>query len=178
MDLLTGRSASGSDGSSTADGRHTRSRSTLLRRLVVATGIVVAIAYLASRRAGDGTVTPGVDEVRETVSDTLSEDPNAVEPGVARRIPIAEPGTGPRTDDRPADDDGTDDEHETIEAGDELAEGRSSEELAELADEDVDDSPAEPGEMSVDEEIVEDVVDEDVNADSEDDGDGSSRDGS
>ncbi len=48
-------------------------------------------------------------------------------------------------------------------------EARSDDEIAERAEDDVQEAPAEPGEMTVDDEIAEDVTDEEISEDVEDD---------
>ncbi|NHN47139.1 hypothetical protein G9464_05935 [Halostella sp. JP-L12] len=120
-----------------------------LRKAALGLG-VLALAYVASRRAGSGEVVP--DELREKASDALPTDTGES---------TGEPESGAAIVERMhgGDGDGT--------AGAEpianylSGEGPSDEVIAGRAEEEVDEEPAEPGEMNVDEEVVDEIIDDD-----------------
>lgn len=144
-----------------------------LRRVLVGLG-VAALAFLAARRVRKSGRTPSMDEVKETVGDVRS--------GEAFEIPIGETGEAAEGSETGAEWTGTTegaigkepmpgedlssgkDEERTGEGVQEepteTEEDLSPEAIEDRAAEDAHEEPTEPGEMSVDEDIAEDVVDE------------------
>ncbi|WP_225335115.1 hypothetical protein [Halomicrobium urmianum] len=128
-----------------ADGRRPTPE-TGMRRLLTLLGLV-GVAYAIARRLGVDAV-PSAGEVRRTAGDAL--------PGDAHEITIREPGEADEEGD-----DGTETDAEA-EAGEPTEADLPAEAVEERTVEDPDAEPAEPGEMTVDEEISEDVLDEDA----------------
>jgi polyhydroxyalkanoate synthase len=95
---------------------------------------LLGLVYAASRRAGSGEPARSPGEVRETVGDAV--------PGAESEPAIEEPAEGGMAED-------------TL-----PGEDRSTAEIAERAEENVEEEPAPPGEMAVDEDVVEEIVDE------------------
>ena len=132
-----------------ADGRGTG----LLRRLLVAAA-VVGLAYAASRRLSTGETAPSADEVRGRASDAI---PDRLTEAPAGMVPGDESAGG-------ADAAGGESPASPAATG-MPGEERSEEEIAERAEDSIQQEPAEPGEMNVDEEVVEDIVDEAIDKD-------------
>lgn len=113
------------------------------RKLLLALG-VFAFAWVVSRRLRSGRGRPTTDDAASARGDTRDR---------ARQIPIEESGTA--ASERAT---GT-----TGEADEGLpGEDRSDEEIQQRAEPDVEEEPAPPGEMEVDEDVVEEIVDEDA----------------
>ncbi|QLG48756.1 hypothetical protein [Natrinema halophilum] len=151
-----------------------------VRYLLIA-GVVLAFTYAVRRLFGsnDGGIR-SVDEFQERAADAVPDE--LTEPTAT--IPIGEPGDDePETDDEvpaetneaPAGADDADAIDETA-TNAEYAADRSDEEIAERAEPDVRTEPAEPGEMTVDESVAEDLLDADTDPDSAADGDRKSED--
>ncbi len=146
------------DGGATT-GNEGSSRSRLVRSLVLA-GAVAAAAYLARRRLRRAPAPP-VEAVRETADDLVPEGvrerAEEAVPIDGREIPIGEP-SAESTDGA----EGTDAVEDVVEgASDRIREAEvSSEEIAERASDAVQADPAEPGEMTIDEDLADDLVDE------------------
>ncbi|WP_195892449.1 hypothetical protein [Halopiger goleimassiliensis] len=120
---------------------------------------LVAIAYVVSRYADRLESVPSVGELRERTPavETVREGATQAVPGDFEEIPIT--GSDESTDESTPSggEGGTEpitDAETTVDLTDEE---RSPAELAERADEEV----PEPGEMAVDEDVVDDLVDED-----------------
>ena len=140
-----------------------------LRKAALGLG-VLALAYFASRRAGSGEVAP--DELWESASDGLiGDDDESMTEFVGREIAgeedaeDAEEQREDATEDAAGAGDDVESESDTTESGAEpiaetlAGEERSDEEIEERAEENAHEQPAEPGEMHVDEEVVDEVVD-------------------
>lgn len=93
---------------------------------------ILLVVYLVSRRTGSTTPAQSVDRAYEPAATATRGGPH--------EEPVGSVGGG------------TDEGGPGVE--------RSTEEMAELAESDVRSEPMEPGEMTVDEEVIEDVVDE------------------
>lgn len=168
------------------DARH-QSRGGFARKLLAALAVGAA-AYLVVRRLRSLPVVPSADDVRDRAVDVSLEDPWTIpigEPGEELEAVDAEPSAEEALPDEPGADDRSDepdvdespaetgtDEQPAGSGTDELPEddlltdeGRSDEEITERAEEEIQEGPAEPGEMAVDEEVVDDLVDEDVEED-------------
>ncbi|MFC6716458.1 hypothetical protein ACFQGT_19635 [Natrialbaceae archaeon GCM10025810] len=119
----------------------------LLRTILVA-GLVAAVAYVVSRRLRRREGVPNLESVRETAREHAPID--------GQPIPIGEPSGADETsgDERGADGGAAGPSGETL--GDEP----SDEEISELGEENVQDEPAEPGTMTVDEDVVDELVDD------------------
>lgn len=109
------------------------SSSGALRKALLGLGLV-GLAYVAARRAGSGETELSPEEVRETVDDAVSGG----EGGPSFGNPAAS-----EVDSEPL-----------------PTEGASTAEIEERAEENVTEEPAPPGEMAVDEDIVEEIVDD------------------
>ncbi|WP_238593313.1 hypothetical protein [Natronobacterium lacisalsi] len=111
---------------------------------------------------------PSAEELREQTADAVSDE--------FRPIPIGDRGENEeRAREKTEDTDGTD-PIDDVETSIDVTEGeRSAEEIAERADEEV----PEPGEMAVDEEVAEELIDEDdlEGADGEQESDGDEEEG-
>jgi len=125
-----------------ADGRRPATE-TGTRRFLALLGLL-GLAYAVARRLGVDAV-PSAGEVRQTAGDAL--------PGDAHEITIREPGEA----DESADEAGADGEDG---AGEPSETDLPAETVEERAVDDPHEESAEPGEMAVDEEITEDVLDE------------------
>jgi len=128
-----------------------------LRKAALGLG-VLAVAYIASRRAGSGETAP--DELRERASEALptgeAESSGEPESG-AEIVERMQGGEG----DGAA---GAEPIAEYLSGGgrsDELTDERSEELIEERTEEDAHEDPAEPGEMHVDEDVVDEVMDGD-----------------
>lgn len=126
-----------------------------LRKAALGLG-VLAVAYVASRRAGSGEIAP--DELRERASEALptgeAESSGEPESG-AEIVERMQGGEG----DGAA---GAEPIAEYLSGGgrsDELTDERSEELIEERTEEDAHEDPAEPGEMHVDEDVVDEVMD-------------------
>ncbi|WP_265107777.1 class III poly(R)-hydroxyalkanoic acid synthase subunit PhaC [Halosolutus halophilus] len=113
--------------------------------------------WFEARSSGDGE-TPA--EPRESDAAPETSEPKTADAALAEDVAGDESGAegltdGSATVDRKADD--------------LPGEARSDEEIAERAEDDVQEAPAEPGEMAVDEAIAEDVTDEEITEESADD---------
>lgn len=182
---------SSGDASSEHAGRE--SRTGVVRKLVLLALGLAAVAYAVRRYVGLPDAVPSMEDVadvgdRVPSTDELREQTTEAVPGEFQEIPIGERGAGDgdesdgdesvadvatetaasAVDDADAAEDVTevvDDDETSVDMTDEE---RSSEEISERADETV----PEPGEMAVDEDVADELVDED---ESESD-DGSDRD--
>ena len=159
--LLTSPGEHGREGST--DWSSTRRRLSAvggLRTAVLALGLV-GLAYVAARRLRSSGASPIAHRRDETVRDA---GPGDVRPGEGRRSFSDEsggPGEGGRRE--TAQGEGTQERNQgAIESdGDSLpGPDLTSEKLEERAKTDANEEPAEPGEMTVDEDIVEDISDE------------------
>lgn len=117
------------------------------RRFLALLGLL-GLAYAVARRLGVDAV-PSAGEVRQTAGDAL--------PGDAHEITIREPGEADESADEADDEADADGEGG---AGESPETDLPAETVEERAVDDPHEEPAEPGEMGVDEEIAEDVVDE------------------
>lgn len=146
----------GSGDRSTAGGDERPSGTGLTRTALGVVGIV-ALAYFASRRAGFSDRVPSVHRVCEQVGDGVPAD--------GRETPTEESTEEGGDEERV---EGTEDSSEAtaeeVVSEDVLDEDQSSEAIAERAAEDVQAESPEPGEMAVDEDVVDDVVDEEIAA--------------
>ena len=131
------------DGSSNPDREETASGG--LGRTVLLALAIGAILYLLVRRGRSADPDLPTDEIRETAETVLEG---------GREIPIEDPirEIPDDADALPAADDDTLDSQ--------LDEEPSAEEVAERVEADVQETPAEPGELTVDEEVAAEVVDE------------------
>lgn len=146
---------------------HSRKRSSgggLFRKVVLAAGLL-GLAYVIKRRRGEGGAGPMAGESREParkerdipINGTPSdESTERADEGQADEPPFGEDRSefeegGPGLD-----------ENESTLGEDEstLGEEPSPEEIIERAEQDIQEKPAEPGEMTVDEEVAENLVDE------------------
>ncbi|WP_245758014.1 hypothetical protein [Natronobacterium haloterrestre] len=129
-----------------------------LRRLLLLAAGSVAVAYLVSRYVSDRAV-PSVDEVRDRApsAEELREQTADAVSDEFRPIPIGDRGENEgRAQEKTEDTDGTD-PIDDVETSIDVTDGeRSPEEIAERADEEV----PEPGEMAVDEEVAEELIDD------------------
>lgn len=113
--------------------------------------------------AAPGTLAQPVAEIRDRAGEAVPDD--------AAEIPIGEPGDDESETDAEGDTEASGDAEESSgDAIDETAtnaeytDERSDEEIAERAESNVQDEPAEPGEMTVDEDVADDLVDTDTDA--------------
>lgn len=113
--------------------------------------------------AAPGTLAQPVAEIRDRAGEAVPDD--------AAEIPIGEPGDDESETDAEGDTEASGDAEES--GGDaidetatnaEYTDERSDEEIAERAESNVQDEPAEPGEMTVDEDVADDLVDTDTDA--------------
>jgi hypothetical protein len=114
-------------------------RSSGLLRKLLAAAAVAGLAYVVSRRLSAADAVPSVDEARARATEAVPDRATA-------------PAAGGEAVDE-------------SDAADLPGKERSDEEIAERAEQDIDEAPAEPGEMTVDEDVVEDIVDEAIGDD-------------
>lgn len=133
-----------------------RSRPRIARALVAASAGVV-LAYLASRRAGSGDGAPSIQEIRDAVEPGSAGEDDEAGGGIGA-------GGGSASGVRQRDFEGaSSNEGDAADAatGVDIGTDRSADEIEQRAESDVRTEPAEPGEMTVDDEVVEDLVGED-----------------
>ena len=139
-----------------ADGSNpeTDSGGRTLRTILLALAVGATLYLLFRRRRSDDSDLP-VDEVRETAESVLEN---------GREIPIGEPV---REGLEAAEDSDRVDVDEADVDEPDLGEEPSAEDVKERVEEDVQERPAEPGEMTIDEDVADEVVDEEI-ADADD----------
>ena len=176
-DASDARAAGSTDADSSGSARTGTGRGArTVRNLILLALGLVAVAYAARRYVGLPEAVPSredVEELQERVpsTDELREQTTDAMPDEFQEIPIGERGAG---DESAAEEStGTDVPDDVTEAVDDAetnvdmtAGERSPEEISERADETV----PEPGEMAVDEEVAEELVDEDEVADASEEG--------
>ena len=152
--MIRFQSTSGTAASADRSNPEAGSGGRALRTILLALAVGAILYLLFRRRRSDDPDLP-VDEVRETAESVLEG---------GREIPIGEPvRENLEADDVSA---GVDvDEADVDEL--ELGEEPSAEDVKERVEEDVQERPAEPGEMTIDEDVADEVVDEEI-ADADD----------
>lgn len=135
------------------------------RYLLIAVGALV-VAYVVTRVLGSSG--DAVDEIRERATDAVpDEPPHAATETLDRADDIATIPIGDSESDEPepdAESDTDDDGVDVIDDAETNAEytddERSDDEITERVESNVQEEPAEPGEMTVDEDVAEELVDE------------------
>ena len=125
-----------------------------LRKAALGLGLV-ALAYVASRRADSGEIAPG--ELREKASGALPTDEGESTGEPESGAEIVKRMQGGEGDGAA----GAEPIAKYLSGEERSGEERFDEEIEGRAEEDADEEPAEPGEMHVDEDIVDEVVDGD-----------------
>ncbi len=154
------------------------------RYLLIAVGVFL-VAYIVARVRGSSD--DAIDEMRDRATDAVPDDPTQAATETLDRadevatIPIRESESDdpePDAESPPETDDDDDDVIDDAETNAEYTDGeRSADEIAERAESDVQEEPAEPGEMAVDEDVAEELVDEvDTDSPSETDAESDSTD--
>ena len=157
--MIRFQSTSGTAASADRSNPEADSGGRTLRTILLALAVGAILYFLLQRRRPDEPDLP-VDEVRETAESVLEG---------GREIPIGDPiRERLEADDVSA---GVDVDEADVDEP-ELGEEPSAEDVKERVEEDVQERPAEPGEMTIDEDVADEVIDEEIaDADDESAGD-------